>query len=109
MESATATVRIMVGAPEEGGVSLTPIQPMTNPIAAAADRPTTRRVVIVPEMERIRSQTVRASTRYMPGVSVWRSLVAASEKELDSMDEPVSSKRMSGKRLRTSARISRAC
>ena len=108
IESATAMVRMMVGAPEEGGVSLTPNQPITRPMAAAADMVTTRIVAMVPGIERVRKKTVRASTMYMAGVSVARSRWAASAKEFESATEPVSSKRISGWAARISASRARA-
>ena len=94
-QSATATVRIIVGAPEAGGDKGMPSQP-PEPMAARADRVTTIMAANVANSFRVVKMSTTAINRNMVGVNVAKSLCAASENELDSICEPVNSIRISG-------------
>ena len=94
-QSATATVRIMVGAPEVGGEMGMPIQPPA-PIAIAAENTVTIMVAIMPKNLRVVTISTTAINKNMVGVSVAKSDCAASENELDSICEPVNSMRILG-------------
>ena len=94
-QSATATVRIMVGAPEAGGDKGMPSQP-PEPMAARADKVTTTMAAKVANNLRVVRISTTAISKNMVGVSVAKSLCAASENELDSICEPVNSIRISG-------------
>ena len=89
-QSATATVRIMVGAPEAGGESGKPSQPPV-PIAMPADRVTTIIAAKVANNLRVVAINTSAMMTNMVGVKVVKSLCAASENALDSNCEPVNS------------------
>ncbi len=77
IESATAMVKIIVGASADTGSSRVPTQP-AKPRAVVAEKPMTITVARVPGIDR--NNTIMARTRipYMIGTSVPRSLTPAS-------------------------------
>ena len=106
-QSATATVRIITGAPETGGeTGIFSHDP--KPMAVAADSAITMTVANVPANERVAITKNPAMMKYISGVRVDRSDCAASENDCESICDPVSSKRILGYFSRISARKSRA-
>ena len=69
MESATASVMMMVGAIDDGGVSSTPAQP-ARPMAVINERRMTRTVPTMAVKERTRNSVARMMIRYIPGTMV---------------------------------------
>ena len=94
-ESATASVRMTIGADIEIGVSLTPNQPAT-PIPTMVDSMITPRVAKVALSERRINQVSAKITPNISGISVAPSLMPVSANALLSMDTPVRCTSMCG-------------
>ena len=105
--SAIASVRIMVGAVTEIGVSLTPPNP-ARPIAAALENPITRSVAkVAPKLRSIIIIKIN-KTPYMIGTRVTMSFSPASAKALFNIESPEIAIFKSGYSLRISVAIWRA-
>ena len=91
-QSATATVRIIVGAPEEGGDRGMLSQPAA-PKAIIALRTITITLMSVAQNWRVKSIKTTAMMTNIRGVRVVMSLKADSENELESIWLPVNSTR----------------
>ena len=88
MESATASVRITIGADIDIGVSSTPANPAA-PMAMIDDRMITVSVASVAEKERTISQVNAKMTTNISGISVAPSCMPVSAKALLSIETPV--------------------
>ena len=77
IESATASVMIMVIEAVEGGVRDSPAQP-ARPSPLVTERPITETVAKVPETDRKSTAMTRMMTTYISGVSVAMSFIADS-------------------------------
>ena len=86
--SATATVRMTIGADADGGDKEMPNQPAV-PMAPKADRETTTRETTTPIMDRVNKKIVMAKNRIIIGTRVFISDCAASENEDDNKIVPV--------------------
>ena len=88
MESATARVRMMVGALAETGFMDRPSQPAA-PMPVIMEKAITRKVERVPYIDFRASTMMTSSTANMIGTRVCRSLTAASAKALSKGTPPV--------------------
>ena len=107
IESAIASVRIMVGAEAEMGVSLMPIKP-AQPIPTIVDSMMTPIVAIVAVTERSISSVSNKMTPNMIGMSVPRSETPVSANALLSIETPVNETSMFGCCVSICSRRSRA-
>ena len=88
MESATASVRMTIGADIAIGVSLTPAKPAM-PIATTVESAMTSNVENVAANERIISQVSAKITTNISGIRVAPSLMPVSANALFSIETPV--------------------